>query len=486
MKKLVLPFFFSFTLIFIGNCELQLQEKYNTGSIINTAHLDSLYEEINVDNKTISQTPSPRRVGIIYIYSEYPDYKWVGDTDEGIACIDDAARAVVFYLEHSKFYGNESSLIKAKKLLEFIMHMQADNGFFYNFIFDDYSINGDHKNSINEPNWWSWRAMWALSNGYLHFVNVDKYFAEIIYKSLAIPSGFGEEPGHLHSRRAQVIHGLLQPGGVDPDVGEENAGVGSGQAVRCPVREVDRVREQVLGGAAIPSPELVLAEEEQRLGLDPVIGEAPCPVQGPAELVLSLLVVDLGKDLTPVELHAEQGHGKAVITHQSFGASEVLQCGAEVVTQALHPGPVYEQVREVSRIPRRNGPLGAPQVVQAALGLAQVGEDPGVQTEGTGGGQPGGLGLRQGEVSLLEQALGGEELTCFQGQVSHAGQGLTCSRRVVQLAGQAGRVPVGLQGAVPFGGQHQGATGQQLEAQSPLLVLPGESNRIEVHPKPRQ
>jgi len=53
-----------------------------------------------------------------------------------------------------------------------------------NFIFDDYSINRDHKNSMNEPNWWSWRAIWALSIGYLLFVNVDKDFAEIIYKSL--------------------------------------------------------------------------------------------------------------------------------------------------------------------------------------------------------------------------------------------------------------------------------------------------------------
>jgi hypothetical protein len=175
MKKSVLLIFFSFALIFIVNCDLQSQEIYNTGSIINTAHLDSLYEKINVDNKTI---------GIIYIYSEYPDYKWVGDTDEGIACIDDAARAVVFYLEHYKFYGNESSLVKAKKLLQFILHMQAENGFFYNFIFDDYSINRDHKNSINEPNWWSWRAMWALSNGYSHFINVDKDFADIIYKHL--------------------------------------------------------------------------------------------------------------------------------------------------------------------------------------------------------------------------------------------------------------------------------------------------------------
>jgi hypothetical protein len=172
MIKIVL----SFSFLVITFCQSGIDEKTSkNNSIINSSHLDGLYEEINVSGKTL---------GIIHIYSEYPDYKWVGDFDEGIACIDDAARAAVFYLEHYKFYGTESSLIKAKRLLEFLLHMQAKNGFFYNFIFDDYSINRDHKNSINEPNWWSWRAMWALSNGYSHFANVDKDFAGIIYESL--------------------------------------------------------------------------------------------------------------------------------------------------------------------------------------------------------------------------------------------------------------------------------------------------------------
>ena len=184
MKKPVLLFIFSSLLLFTFNCEYRLQEQKNTGSVINTAHLDSLYEEIIVDNKTISQTPSPRRVGIIHIYSEYPDYKWVGDADEGIACVDDAARAAVFYLKYSETYADESSGLKARKLLDFILYMQSENGFFYNFIFDDYSINREHKNSKNESNWWSWRAMWALSEGYKYFVNIDKEFSEDIYTSL--------------------------------------------------------------------------------------------------------------------------------------------------------------------------------------------------------------------------------------------------------------------------------------------------------------
>ena len=160
------------------SCNNKTQEKSSTfSSLINTAHLDSLYEEVTISEKTF---------GIIHIYSEYPDYNWVGDDDEGIACVDDAARAAIFYLEYYKSCGDESSLYKAKKILEFIFYMQAENGFFYNFIFEDYSINKEHVNSFNEPNWWSWRAMWALSEGYRIFKNIDNQFAESIFSCFSI------------------------------------------------------------------------------------------------------------------------------------------------------------------------------------------------------------------------------------------------------------------------------------------------------------
>jgi hypothetical protein len=189
MRKTIFFILLSITVLITFSCIQKRDElQQETDLIVNSSHLDSLFEEITVADQTISQTSSPRRapkrVGIIHIYSEYPDYKWVGDSDEGIAAVDDAARAAVFYLNMYEFYGYKSSLEKAKMLLEFIMYMQADSGFFYNFIFDDYSINRDHKNSKNEPNWWSWRAMWALSEGYKYFVNIDKEFSEDIYTSL--------------------------------------------------------------------------------------------------------------------------------------------------------------------------------------------------------------------------------------------------------------------------------------------------------------
>ncbi|MEG8947126.1 hypothetical protein [Rosettibacter firmus] len=128
--------------------------------LINLSHLNDLYEEINLNGK---------HVGIIHIYSEYPDYKWIGDDDEGIACVDDVARASVVYINYSKLFNDIESKQKAKKLIEFILSMQNENGWFYNFIFDKGVINTTHQNSRAEPNWWSWRALWSLTIAYDYF-----------------------------------------------------------------------------------------------------------------------------------------------------------------------------------------------------------------------------------------------------------------------------------------------------------------------------
>jgi len=147
----------------------------NFESLVNTSHLDALYEEIIVEKDTM---------GIIHIYSEYPDYGWIDDDDEGIACVDDAARAAIFYMRHHQITEKISSLIKAQRLLEFVLHMQTGNGFFYNFIWGDHRQNKTFKTSVAKPDWWTWRAMWVLSEGLIVFRNLDKEFSEILFKSL--------------------------------------------------------------------------------------------------------------------------------------------------------------------------------------------------------------------------------------------------------------------------------------------------------------
>lgn len=130
--------------------------------IVNKSHLDYLYKEIEVDGK---------QMAVIHIYSNAPDYKYVGDEDEGYACVDDAARGAIFYLEYFKAYNDSSSLHKYYNLVEFLLYMQAENGFFYNFIWEDNSINKTFRTSVAEPNWWSWRALWVLMEGYKYLGN---------------------------------------------------------------------------------------------------------------------------------------------------------------------------------------------------------------------------------------------------------------------------------------------------------------------------
>jgi hypothetical protein len=134
-------------------------------SLLNTSHLDYLYQQVKVNEDSI---------GYIYIYSEYPDYKLVMDDDEGIACVDDAARAMIFYLNFHKISGDYPALNKTRRLLDFIFYMQAENGFFYNFIWEDNSINKEFVTSEAVPNWWSWRALWALAEANSYFKNKDQ------------------------------------------------------------------------------------------------------------------------------------------------------------------------------------------------------------------------------------------------------------------------------------------------------------------------
>lgn len=147
----------------------------NNELIVNNAHLNYLYEEVTVDGKEMA---------IIHIYSNAPDYEYIGDDDEGIACVDDVARAAVYYLYDWQFNNNEESLKKNRKLVEFILYMQADNGYFYNFIWDDYSINKDFKTSVAAPNWWSWRALWGLTESYEAYKKSNPVFAKRIWNSI--------------------------------------------------------------------------------------------------------------------------------------------------------------------------------------------------------------------------------------------------------------------------------------------------------------
>jgi len=169
--------------------------------LVNTSHLDNLYEEISVNEK---------KLGIIHIYCEYPDYKLVGDSDEGISCVDDVARAAIFYMNYSVKYNDAVAAHKATKLVEFILHMQSENGFFYNFIFADYSINKTHQNSIAQANWWSWRALWCLTEAYPFLKTKDESLAGRIKSAIEKTIG-AIKNNFQHEKTLVDLNGFKRP-----------------------------------------------------------------------------------------------------------------------------------------------------------------------------------------------------------------------------------------------------------------------------------
>jgi len=119
-------------------------------------------------------------VRIVHIYSTYPDYAWVDAKEsgpEGIACVDDAARAAVLCLRDVELHGRMDGLRRARGLLEFVLAMQADDGDFYNFVFEDRSINLNGRTSFKSFGWWAARAVWALASGARVFSHHDPAFA---------------------------------------------------------------------------------------------------------------------------------------------------------------------------------------------------------------------------------------------------------------------------------------------------------------------
>jgi hypothetical protein len=126
-------------------------------SLVNTSHLDYLYTPVTFADGTDAAG--------IYIYAEAPDYHLTDASGEGYTCVDDVSRAALVYLRSNKFSTDTSTRVKAFKLINFLLEMQSSNGYFYNFLLTGNQVNTNGITSINNPEWWSWRALQTLTEG---------------------------------------------------------------------------------------------------------------------------------------------------------------------------------------------------------------------------------------------------------------------------------------------------------------------------------
>jgi hypothetical protein len=70
---------------------------------------------------------------------------------------------VLVYLRSNKFSTDTAMQSKVFKLISFLLEMQSSNGYFYNFLLTGNQVNTNGATSINNPEWWSWRALQALT-----------------------------------------------------------------------------------------------------------------------------------------------------------------------------------------------------------------------------------------------------------------------------------------------------------------------------------
>ncbi|UCG25675.1 MAG: hypothetical protein JSW55_06705 [Chloroflexota bacterium] len=179
--------------------------------LINLSHLQWLTEIVDWQGKPVA---------LVHIYSEEPEYGWVDAAGEGISAVDDVARAALVYLSYFQRTGDELALDLARYALNFVMALQADNGEYYNFVYDrEGTINTMGRTSYRSWGWWAARAQWALATGYGVFRDVDPlYTAELEEAYLQGENALAQTIGPVgayDSLHGQPIPAWLIGGGSD-------------------------------------------------------------------------------------------------------------------------------------------------------------------------------------------------------------------------------------------------------------------------------
>lgn len=148
---------------------VRAQEPPMRDGLINLEHLLFLTEPITMDR---------RDAAIVHIYSEYPEYEWVDAAGEGIAAVDDVARAAIVYLWYYERTADARALEQARQCLEFTRALQTSDGWFHNFVYDrEGTINTEGITSYKSLGWWAMRGLWALAEGYRVFLPLDPEYA---------------------------------------------------------------------------------------------------------------------------------------------------------------------------------------------------------------------------------------------------------------------------------------------------------------------
>ena len=133
----------------------------------------------------LAATVKGHPVRVIALYANAPDYRPTGsparDGFEGIASVDDAARAAVAYLRRYEATGDTSARDEALGLLGFVSSMEQGDGEFINFIDARGRPNTRARSSIKSMSYWGARSIWALGEA-VRVLGADSLAAVVVLR----------------------------------------------------------------------------------------------------------------------------------------------------------------------------------------------------------------------------------------------------------------------------------------------------------------
>jgi multiple sugar transport system substrate-binding protein len=173
-------------------------------------HLRHLGFDIDVEGR-------PARA--VALYAEAPDYIPIGsparDGFEGLAAVDDAARAAIVFLRHFERTADSASRDEALGLLSFVTSMEQGDGEFLNFIHADGRPNREAPTSRKSFSYWAARALWAMGEAVRVLGPEDpgvissRPTLERTLARLAIEVERGRQVGGSATATAEALLGLL-------------------------------------------------------------------------------------------------------------------------------------------------------------------------------------------------------------------------------------------------------------------------------------
>jgi len=114
----------------------------------------------------LDATVKGQRVRVVALYANAPDYLPTAsparDGFEGIASVDDAARAAVAYLRYYESHADTTARDQAIGLLDFVASMEQGDGEFVNFIDARGRPNLAAPSSRKSMSYWAARSIWAF------------------------------------------------------------------------------------------------------------------------------------------------------------------------------------------------------------------------------------------------------------------------------------------------------------------------------------